>query len=263
MTSGNHSAADRQTAWFFRPIILFATAYIINLSLHELAHALTAYALDVPFAVFHFAVRLAGDRGTPMEQVAIAVAGPLCALIIGLVCWFFYRRAKRSRSELMLLYLATFGVGTFFGNLMSSAFVGDFSIVSGILRLPMAVRYAATVVGCVLVSSVHFMAGWELRRLSPAGSSRLHALFVMILVPVVAGTAIVVLSSLPMPVDLAFGRLGETSFWIFGATGILMSRHTPNGEGPTLRLGWADAAALLAALIVERIMAAGFTFQHG
>ena len=121
---------------FFRPVILFSAAYLIIGIIHEAAHAVTAYALDVPFTMFHFAVDVARDRGSLTDHATIGVAGPLCALIIGLVCWLFYSRSKGSRSELMLLYLATFGVATFFGNLMSAAFVGDFSRAAIALRLP-------------------------------------------------------------------------------------------------------------------------------
>ena len=225
-----------------------------------------AYALDVPFTLFHFGVNLARDRGTITERAAIGVVGPLCSLIIGLICWFSYRQARGSRSELMLLYLATFGVGTFFGNLMSSAFggdfVGDFSRAALALRLPMPVRYATSLVGLLLLCGLHFWAGWELRRLSPAGSSRLRAMIEMVILPVVAGTAILALSFIPMPSALVFGRLAETSFWVFGAAGILMSRNTPSGGGRTLHLGWADIAALVAAVIVVRLFAGGLAFQQ-
>ncbi len=118
--SGGHTAGGERTAWFLRPITLFATAYIIITTTHESAHALTAFVLDVPFTLYHFGVDVARDRATPMEQAEIGVAGPLCALIIGLISWLSYKRAGGSRSELMLLYLATFGTGTFFGNLMSA-----------------------------------------------------------------------------------------------------------------------------------------------
>jgi len=251
--------SDERSTWFFRPVVLLVTAYLIIVITHESAHALTAYALNVPFTLFHFGVNL-GDRGTVMERAAIGVVGPLSSLIIGLICWFFYRRAKGSRSELMLLYLTTFGVGAFFGNLMSSAFVGDFSRVALALRLPIPVRYAASLVGLLSVCGIHLWAGWELHRLAPAGSSRWRAMIVMIVLPVVAGTAIVALSFLPMPSALLFGRLAETSFWVFAVVGVLISRNTPSGSGRTLHLSWIDATALVVALIAVRIMAGGIAF---
>ena len=113
--------------------------------LHESAHAFAAYALNVPFTLFHFGVDVALDRATLMQQAVIGVAGPLCSLLIGIICWFGYKHARGLRSELLLLYLATFGLGAFFGNLMSAAFVGDFSRAAMALRFPMMVRYAASI----------------------------------------------------------------------------------------------------------------------
>jgi hypothetical protein len=247
--------------WFFRPVILFSATYLIIGIIHEAAHAMTAYALDVPFTMFHFAVDVAHERGSLTEHAAIGVAGPLCALIIGLVCWLFYSRSKSSRSELMLLYLATFGVATFFGNLMSAAFVGDFSRAAIALRLPASARYAASIVGLLSVCGVHFLAGWKLRTLSPVGSSRLRAMLAMVLIPAVAGAAIMALSFLPMPSALLFPRLAEALFWVFGAAGVLTNRNTPTGDGRTLKVSWADTAVLAAAIIVVRIMAVGIVFE--
>jgi hypothetical protein len=198
------------------------------------------------------------DHATLIEQAVIRVAGPLCSLLVGLVCWFLYRR---SRSELMLLYLTTFGVGTFFGNLMSTAFVGDFSNIALALHLPMTARYTVSLMGFLLIGGLHFMVGWELRRLSPAGSSRLSAMIVMVVIPVVAGTTIVTLSSLPMPSALIIGRLAEVSFWIFSVAGVLVSRNTPLGDDRILRWRWLDVVILALAIIATRILAVGIPFQ--
>jgi hypothetical protein len=256
--SEKHPVHDEPGAWFVRPIILFGASYIILLTLHESAHALTAYAFHVPFTLFHFGADVELDHATLIEQAGIRVAGPLCSLLAGLVCWFLYRR---SRSELMLLYLATFGVGTFFGNLMSTAFVGDFSNIALALHLPMTARYTVSLMGFLLIGGLHFMVGWELRRLSPVGSRRLSAMMVMVVIPVVAGTAIVTLSSLPMPSALIIGRLSEVSFWIFSVVGVLVSGNTPAGDDHTLRWRWFDVVILAVAIIATRILAIGIPFQ--
>jgi hypothetical protein len=262
VTSGTHIGGDERSAWPFRPVILLAAGYMIVSTVHESAHALTAYVLNIPFTLFHFGGNVARERGTLMDYTTIGVAGPLCALIVGLICCFVYSRNKGSRSALLLLYLATFGVGTFFGNLTSAAFVGDFSNAAVALRLPMPARYTASLIGFLLICVVHFLAGCELRRLSPAGSSRFRAMLVMVVVPVVAGTAIVAVSFLPTPSTLAFGRLAETSFWIFAAVGVLMSRKTASGDERTLHSSWADVTILAVAIIAVRIMAIGISFQR-
>jgi len=253
---------DEQTTWWPRPVVLLAAAYMIVIVVHESAHALAAYAFNLPFTLFHFGVILPRDAGTRMQLAAIAVAGPLSSLLIGLLCWFCYRRARGLRSELLWLYFTTFGLGGFVGNLMSTAFVGDFGRVAINLRVPLVARYAASITGFVLVSAIHFMVGWELHRLSPTGSSRLRSLIVMVVIPLVAGTAIVTLSSIPIPSALVFGRFAETSFWVFAAVGLLMSRRTSSGTSQTLQLSWADMAMLATAVIAVRILAGGIAFQQ-
>jgi len=253
---------DEQPTSWLRPVVLLGAAYLIVMVIHESAHALTAYALNVPFTLFHFGVNLARDAGTRMQLAGIAVAGPFSSLLIGLISWFCYRRARGSRSELWLLYFTTFGLGGFVGNLMSAAFVGDFGRAAIHLRVPLVARYAASITGLVLVSAIHFIVGWELRRLSPTGSSRLRSLIVMVVIPVVAGTAIITLSFIPIPSALVFGRFAEASFWVFAAVGVLMGRRTPSGTSQTLQLSWVDMAMLAAAVIAVRIMAGGIAFQQ-
>ena len=257
----DHSPGRERTAWFSRPVIVFATAYIVITVIHESTHALTARALNVPFTLYPFAVDLARDGGTLTERAFIGVAGPLCALVVGIICWFSFRRARGVRAELLLLYLATFGAGSFFGNLMSAAFVGDFSRVAMALQLPAAARYAVSLMGLLSLSALMFAAGWELRRLSPAGSSRSRAMVLMIVLPAVIGTGIVTLASLPMPSALILGRLAETSFWVFSAAGLLVSRSSPSSTGRTLDVGWVDASMLTVAVIAVRLMY-GISFQQ-
>jgi hypothetical protein len=234
----------------------------MNAIVHECAHALTAYAFDVPFTLFHFGVNLARDRGTLTEYAAIGVAGPTCSLIIGLISWFFHKRARGSRSELMLLYVAVFGVSTFFGNLMSAAFVGDFSRAALALGFSMPARYVASLTGLLSVCGLHFWAGWELRKFAPSGSSRFRAMIVMVVLPVVVGTAIVALTSLPIPSAFVLPRLAETSFWVFAVPGVLLSRNSPSGDARTLHLGWVDGAVLAGTVIAVRIMSVGIAFEQ-
>jgi hypothetical protein len=114
-------------AWGLRPFMLFGGTYMTAGVFHELAHALTAFAVRVPFTLFHVGVNLDPAHGTLNQRAIIGVAGPLFSLGMGLLSWGAYIRVRDSRLGLPLLYLVMFGVGTFFGNLISTAFVGDFS----------------------------------------------------------------------------------------------------------------------------------------
>ena len=254
------SSSTRWKDWGLRPIVLFAAAYTIVGILHELTHALTAYALHVPSTLFHLGVNLDRAHGTLNQRAVIGVAGPLFTLAVGLLCWGAYRKAQNSRLGLPLLYLVMFGMGTFFGNLMSASFVGDLSQVSLAFQLPMRVRYAASGAGVLLLCGLSFLIGMELRKWTPAGVGAAKAMIGVIAFPAIAGTAIVVLVYLPMPWNFAVARIAESSFWIFAAVGTLISRKRPVDSSQNLGLGWADFAVLLVAVFVVRLMAGGIAF---
>lgn len=255
------ASSTKWKAWGLRPIMLFAAAYMIVGTLHELTHALTAYALHIPSTLSHIAVNLEPAYGTLNQRAVVGVAGPLFALGVGLFSWGAYRRARDSRLGLPLLYLVMFGVGTFFGNLMSTAFVGDFSRLALTLHLPMPVRYSASVAGMLLLFGLSFLVGMELRRWAPVGVSAARAMIGMIALPAIFGTAIVVLIFLPMPSAFAYARIAESSFWISAAVGTLVSRKHPPESRRNLGLGWADVALFLAAVLVVRLMVGGITFS--
>src|SRR6185436_7181198 len=112
-------------------------------------------------------------------------AGPIGCLAYGAIAWLAFRRARGSAAELPLLYLAVFGVGTFFGNLMSASFVGDFSAAAIALGLPMSVRYGISAIGAVAVAAVHFWGGRELAQRVPGNVGRWIGTLGIILLPVV------------------------------------------------------------------------------
>src|ERR1043165_418466 len=159
---GDALALSKWKAWALRPILLFSATYTIVGILHELTHALTAYALRIPSTLFPYAVNLDPAHGTLNQRALIGVAGPLLCLAIGLVSCGAYLRARNSRWGLPLLYVTMFGVGTFLGNLMSAAFVGDFSRLALALQLPMAARYSVSAVGMLLLCGLSFLVGREL-----------------------------------------------------------------------------------------------------
>jgi hypothetical protein len=259
-TSGPPDAAAGRGAWVLRPVVLFAAGYALLVVPHELAHALTARAVGVPATLFQFGVNLARDRGGPGERALIGAAGPLVSLALGLVFWLAYRRAGGRRAGLPLLYMAVFGAATFCGNLMSAAFVGDFSRVAVALGWPAPVRYALSVTGLLSLCGLIFLAGRELRVWAPAGAGRFRAALGMVLLPAAAGTTLATLLSLPLPPGFTQARLAEAAFWLCGVAGAAVGRKLPSGERRTLRTGWADVALLAVAALALRVMARGIVF---
>ena len=248
-------------SWVLRPILWYATASIATTILHELAHASVAFALGVRSTLFSYRADL--DL-TPAQAASdlpllIRIAGPLFSLVCGALCWLAYRQRRGAPLALPLLYLSVFGVGTFFGNLLSTPFVGDFSRAATALRLPMSIRYAIAAAGAASVAALHWWAGRELARIVPPRVDRIMGRLGIIVLPVMLGTAAVILVNQPMPGTWVNARIAEAGFWFFGVLAALTIRESTRSTA-SLYLHWADVLAALVAALVVRLTVRGIPF---
>jgi hypothetical protein len=246
--------------WVLRPIVWFATACTITTILHELAHASTVYAFGVPSTLFNYSVGLDRRHVSAVEWAVIGAAGPVFCLALGMLAWLLRGRMRGSSVELPVLYVSIFGLGTFFGNLMSTPLVGDFSRIAVVLDWPMGLRRAIGALGALCLAGVMVWAGRQLVQLRPPGIGRAGGLLGMIVLPVVAGTAVVILINQPMPREWLFARAGEAGFWVAAAIGAWLATTRSQNSGDTLRLRWLDGAALLVVVVIVRLMVRGIPF---
>jgi hypothetical protein len=157
-----------------------------------------------------------------------------------------------------LLYLAAIGIGNFFGNLMSAAFIGDFSAVANWLGLPWSARYAVSILGALVLTAVMFATGRELVRWAPPRASRATAALTTVVLPVLIGTIAIILVNQPVPIPgFALARAGESAFWLFAAVGALTAVPPSAQEQAHLRLRWQDGAIAVLVVAAVRIMALG------
>ncbi len=246
-------------SWVLRPIMWFATAYTIIIICHEAAHALTAATLGIPSTLFNFWVNHEFAQASAGERAIVGVAGPAASLLIGLACWFIYRRVRKSAAGLPLLYLTAFGVTNFFGNLMSAAFVGDFSNAAVRLGVPQTARIVAAITGAVAVARVFFAVGRELWHWAPRHAGRIGAALGFVVVPSTIGMAVVVMINQPTPMGPSFvtARTGEGLFWLFAVLGVLVAQRRKSAESWPPRVSWMDGALAVGVVVVVRVMAQG------
>jgi hypothetical protein len=213
--------------WMLRPTVWFATAYAIIIIVHESAHAITAVGLGFPSTLFNFWVNHDFARASAGERAVVGAAGPAASLLIGSACCFIYWRIKNTAAGLPLLYLAAFGATNFFGNLMSAAFVGDFSNAAVTLGLSQTTRLVAAFTGAVAVAGILFATGRELWHWTPRHTGRIGAILGLVAVPSLVGTTVLVLLNQPTPMGPSFvtARAGEGLFWLFAALGLLLTRQ--------------------------------------
>src|SRR6185295_4898150 len=195
---------------------------------------------------------------TPAQEMIARAWGPAFSLIAGLAFLLVYRKKSQTAAGLPLLYLSAIGIAMFFGNLMSATFVGDFSGVSRYFELSMPVRYALSAAGAAGTAGVMFWLGRQLRPWIPDKSGRVFGVIAVVVLPVVVGTAIVILINQPVPAELNFttARIGEQSFQIFAVIGASTGVR-PSSAGRSFRLRWIDGTIFIAAVLVVRIMVLG------
>lgn len=249
-------------AWIVRPTVWFATAAMVTTMLHELTHALVAYSLGVRSTLYNYSARidLTPAQAASDAPAIIAAAGPTVCLLLGLVAWVAYRGARDSGAALPLFYFVVFGVGTFFGNLMSTAFVGDFSTVAVALQLPAGIRLALSLSGLVALAALHFWAGRELSGWIPAETGRAIGAAGIIVVPVLLGTALIILVSQPMAGTTSGARIGESAFWLFAAAGALFTPPGSRARRAGGSVGWIAGAAMLITILAVRLLVRGVPF---
>lgn len=248
-----------------RRILWYAMAYTVVIIVHEGAHAVTSSAFGLVTTLHHFWVDFDADAATAWQRAAVGLAGPLSSLIVGVAAWLAYRMLPaRSSAAMPLLFLAACGVSNFFGNMMSAAFIGDFFNVAAWLNLPMAARYTLSATGGVVTATVLFFSGRELARWSPVEASRSAAAIEAVVLPVLIGTAIIIVINQPNPIPgFAAARAGEAAVWVFAAAGTFTAvRRSPPEQG-SLQLHWRDGAVAVLVLAVVRILAVGIPLVVG
>src|SRR5271154_1196075 len=120
----------------FRPTLLFVVAFALNVTPHEIVHAITSYWLGFNPTVFQMWVNPDSAEATPAQSAIIAVSGPVFSLAVGAVCWVLYKRRFRDKpSGLGFLMMATVGIYSFLGPLAGAGLGGDFHTVFTFLNI--------------------------------------------------------------------------------------------------------------------------------
>lgn len=116
--------SDASSSWGVscRPTLLFVMAFALNVTPHEIVHAITSYLLGFNSTVFQMWVNPDSAEAAPRQLAIIAASGPLFSLALGAVCWMLYQRRFRDRpSGLAFLMIAMVGIYSFLGPLAGAA----------------------------------------------------------------------------------------------------------------------------------------------
>jgi hypothetical protein len=92
-----------------RPTLVFVVAFALNVTPHEIVHAITSYCLEFNSTVFQMWVNPDAAEAARWQAALIAVSGPVFSLTVGAVCWLTYKRLKERLSGLGFLMMAIVG----------------------------------------------------------------------------------------------------------------------------------------------------------
>jgi hypothetical protein len=246
-----------------RPTILFVTAFALNVTPHEIAHAVAGYLLGFNSTIFQMWVNPDAVDATRGQLAIIAVAGLLFSLAVGTVCLALYaRRFKERASGLAFLMIGIVGIYSFLGPLVGTALGGDFHTASGFLNISRSVGYAGSAFGLVLLPAFMWRMGRELVRWAPPEFGRVGAVVCTTLAPWLLGTLLVLLVYWPLPQFLIGSSLGGSVFWLFAVLGAAMGFARKQPSRTLSYFTGADVALAVVALLMVRLLVHGIRLAH-
>jgi hypothetical protein len=257
--------SDDSTSWgvICRPTLLFVVAFALNVTPHEVVHAITGYLLGFNSTVFQMWVNPDSAEATSTQLAIIAASGPVFSLAVGLVCWMLYRRRFRNTaSGLAFLMLAIVGIYSFLGPLTGAAFGGDFHLAFTFLHVPAPVGYLTPATGVLFIASFMFYAGRELVRWAPREFDRAKAVACTTLAPWLVGTLLLLLVYWPLPGFLVGSMLGGSAFWAFAVLGAILGFPTRRTAETMSSFTRSDLVLSIAALAMVRLLVNGIRLTH-
>jgi hypothetical protein len=246
-----------------RPTLLFVVAFALNVTPHEIIHAIASYLLGFNSTVFQMWVNPDSAQASPRQLAIIAVSGPTFSLLVGVVCLVLYQRRFRDRpSGLGFLMMGMVGIYSFLGPLAGAALGGDFHIAFTFLHISAPVGYLVSVIGFVLLPCFMFYMGRELLRWAPRKFGRGKAVACVSLAPWLVGTLLLLLVYWPLPGFLIGSLLGGSVFWAFAVLGAALgfpTRKPVEGITSFTRL---DVVLTIAAVAIVQLLVNGIRLSH-
>ena len=242
-----------------RPTLLFMTAFALNASPHEATHAVTAYMLGFSSTLYQMWVNTDAAAATPRQLIAIAVAGPIFSLTVGLISFVLYRwRFSRRPSGLLFLMLAIIA----FYIPLGGSILGDIHLALRFGGASKLLMNAISLVAALMLSTMMYFMGKELCPWAPPWHSRSKAVLCTTVGPWLIGHSLITLVYLPLPRFLIAPNLVGSIFWIFAVIGAIRSDRTRPAKHPICSLTRADLIMTAAAFLMVRFLVHGVRLTH-
>jgi hypothetical protein len=242
-----------------RPTLLFVTAFALNATPHEATHAVTSYMLGFSSTLYQMWVDPDAAAATPRQLIAIALAGPIFSLTVGLISFALYRwRYSRRPSGLLFLMLSIVA----FYIPLGGSIGGDIHLALRLGGASKLLMNAISVVATLMLSTMMYLMGKELCSWAPPWYSRSRAVLCTTVGPWLIGTALMTLVYLPMPKFLIAPNIVGSAFWAFAVVGASLTRPKIPAVRPIRSLTSADLIVTAAAILMVRLLVHGVRLAH-
>jgi hypothetical protein len=242
-----------------RPTLLFMTAFALNATPHEATHAATAYMLGFSSTLYQMWVNPDAAAATARQSIAIAVAGPIFSLTVGLISWLLYRRHYSHKPIGLLLLM--FAIIAFYIPLGGSI-GGDIHLALQFAGAPKLLMNAISIVAVLILSTMMYFMGKELASWAPPWFSRSKAVLCTTVGPWLIGHVLITLVYLPLPRFLIAPNLVGSIFWVFAVIGAIRVDRTMPAARPIRSLTRADLIVTAAAFLMVRLLVRGVRLAH-
>ncbi len=192
-------------------IAVFVAGFALTTFLHEIAHAITAKMVNTEPVLFHSYVSYDSLATPAMHQLYIAAAGPLFSLLQALIfIRLLHTKTKIDFVAFLYLWMSIIGMVVFLGYIMMGPFVsyGDTGKIYTILAVPeyISLALAATALICIIYffRKLTLVIGHFIFQLkTETGYENKKAISLFFVFPLLIGTLINVLISLPAPTTMS------------------------------------------------------------
>jgi len=245
--------------------LAFVLAFFVTTFVHEFGHFFAYTVFGANPVMFHNAVQTGVLNLNVAERLVAVLAGPCISLLQGLLFGFLISRRRGDRIiDLLFLWLGLLGFINFCGYLLltplSSA--GDTGKAADLLHSPMFVRIVVALFGLTLMFYVVFNLGKFFSNFIPATSDareRSKYVYHLLFYPILIGSFVNTLFSLPAPVAISIIYPATSSFVIMSAFGAVLNSpgKSPASAAAGEKISLFLAATTLLAIVINRLLTLG------
>jgi hypothetical protein len=245
--------------------VIFVGAFAFTALLHELGHFVSYLAFGAHPVLYFNRVEADDSTITRAGVIASAVAGPVVSLVQGVLCaWWVRRRSDNRGVDLVLQWLALFGLINFFGYVMLTPLssVGDTGKVAGLLGSPTWLNVLVAVVGIVvLLVLVVRQDGQFLGFLfsEPGTRDRARWINALVFFPILVGSAVNVAFAFPIATAISAVYPATSSLSVLAGFAAMMKARRPElPPSPAARSvlwGWCAVTVML--IVISRLLVHG------